>query len=181
MAKTLKFVKLGDLFSDMFHFSKGAKFAQLYTETVPSLAKSSVFYGKVVKKQTHNVQLNFSYSNAVNNLRLKEGKEADFVPSLPKWGTRIPGTPLLMHCKKGETITEAYLMTRVLKSHPSEYYLNGKFVDSVPILDAIRGDMGKSYSNSKHQGTEGEVIIRTFKLTSIKAVTMDVETHVIET
>ena len=181
MAKTLKFVKLGDLFSEMFHFSKGAKFAQLYTEVTPKFNKSSKFYGHVTKKQSHNVQLNFSYPNAVNNLRLKEDKLPDFIPALPSWGTRIPGTPLIMHCKKGEEITEAYLMTRVLKSAPSVYCFDGLVVDSIPMLDAIKKETYKSNSGSKNQGTESEVIIRTFKLSSIKAVTMDGETHVIET
>ena len=85
-----------------------------------------------------------------------------------------------MHCKKGETETNAYLMTRVLKSSPSEYYLDNKIVDDVPTLDAIRGDMNKSYSNKKHQGVENEVIIRTFRLSSIKAITMDGKTLIVE-
>jgi|ERR1035437_8457504 hypothetical protein len=180
MAKSLKFINVADFFSEMFHFSKGAKFAQLYTETVPDLPKKSPYYGLVTKKQSHNVQLNFSYSNAVNNMRLKEDKEADFVAAAPKWGTRIPGTPIIMHCKKNSTVTEAYLMTRVLKSAPSEYYLDGKFVDDVPTLDAIRGNMNKVYDNKAHQGVEKEVIIRTFKLSSIKAITIDGETKVVE-
>lgn len=180
MAKSLKFISLGDFFSEMYHFSKGAKFAQLYVETVPDLPKKSVYNGRVTKKQSHNIQLNFSYVNAVNNMRLKEDKEADFVASPIKWGVRIPGTPLIMHKKKNASETEAYLMTRVLKSNSSEYYLDGKFVDSVPVLDAIRNDMSKSYDNKKHQGTDGEVIIRTFKFSSIKGITIDGETKVVE-
>jgi uncharacterized protein affecting Mg2+/Co2+ transport len=58
--------------------------------------------------------------------------------------------------------------------------LDGRSVDDVPTLDLLRGDMNKSYSNSKHQGTDSEVIIRTFKLASIKAITIDHETHVVE-
>lgn len=180
MAKSLKFIKLGDFFSEMFHFTKGAKFAQLYTETRIELPMSSIYRNRVTKKQNHNVQLNFSYSNAVNNMRLKEDKEADFVAAAPKWGTRIPGTPIIMHCKKGETETNAYLMTRVFKSSPSEYYLDNKFVDDIPTVDAIRGDMNKPYSNKAHQGIEKEVIIRTFKLSSIRAITMDGQTHIVE-
>ena len=176
MAKAIKFGSLGDLFSKAFHFSKGAKFAQIYTETELDLPKSSQYYGRVKKKQNHNVQLNFNYSNAVNNQLMAEGYEPTFTAQAPKWGTRIPGTPLISHVKKGSDITSFYLMTRPLRSSQADYYLDGKFVDSIPLLDAIRGDMKAVYSNAKHQGIEKEVIIRTFALSSIRAITLDGET-----
>jgi hypothetical protein len=180
MSKAIRFGSLGDLFTKSFHVTRGASFAQLYTEVVPDLPKSSPYYGKVTKKQCHNVQLNFSYSNAVNNMRLTEGKEADFTPSLPKWGSRIVGTPLLTHMKKGDTETTFYLITRVLKSQQAGYFLNGEEVLDIPTLDSIRGDMRAPYSNKAHQGIEHEVVIRTFKLNSIRAITMDGETLVVE-
>jgi hypothetical protein len=180
MAKAIKFGSLGDLFSKAFHFTKGASFAQLYTEVEPDLPKSSEFYGRVKKKQNHNVQLNFNYSNAVNNQLMMEGSEPTFAAQAPKWGTRIPGTPLISHVKKGSDITSFYLMTRVLRSSPADYFLDGVFVDSIPMLAAIMGDMPARYSNAKHQGIEKEVIIRTFKLDSIRAITMDGETLVVE-
>ena len=197
MAKTIKFGSLGDLFSKAFHFTKGASFAQLYTETEVDLTKSALsdvqatflptqplhlWAGykdiKVTKKQSHNCQLNFNYSNAVNNQRMAEGGDCDFVAQAPKWGTRIPGTPLISHVKKGSDITSFYLMTRVLRSTPSDYYINGKFVDSIPVVEAIQNSI-KHYP-SKSQGIEKEVIIRTFKLDSIRAITMDGETLVVE-
>ena len=51
MAKSLKFVNLGDFFSEMFHFTKGAKFAQLYTETRVELPMTSPYRNRVTKKQ----------------------------------------------------------------------------------------------------------------------------------
>lgn len=180
MSKPIRFGSLGDLFSKAFHITKGASFAQLYTEVTPDLPKSSKYCGRVTKKQCHNVQLNFSYQNAVNNQLMLEGREADFIASIPKWGTRIPGTPLISHIKKGETETSFYLMTRVLKSQQAAYFLDGKEVLDVPIVDAIRGDMRAPYNNKAHQGIEKEVIIRTFKLDSIRAITMDGETLVVE-
>lgn len=197
MAKAIKFGSLGDLFSKAFHITKGATFASLYTETEVDLTLGAieevkeVFLPtqplhlwndykdiKVTKKQNHNCQLNFSYSNAVNNQRMLEGGDPDFIPQAPKWGTRIPGTPLISHIKKGSDITSFYLMTRVLRSTPSDYYINGKFVDSIPVVEAIKGNV--RHYPSKSQGTEKEIVIRTFKLDSIKAITMDGETLVVE-
>lgn len=176
----IKFGSLGDLFSKAFHFSKGAKFAQLYTEVDVPLPKSSKYHGRVKKKQEHNVQLNFNYANAVNNQLMMEGLDPTFKPAIPSWGQRIPGTPLISHCKKGTDITSFYLMTRVLRSSQAGYFLDGRPVLDIPVLDAIRGDMKAVYSNKKHQGIEKEVIIRTFKLDSIRAITMDGETLVVE-
>lgn len=178
-AKAIKFGTLGDLFSKAYHFTKGAKFAQIHTAVDPIKAKASIYAGRVVKRQSHNVQLNFSYSNAVNNQRMAEGLDPDFVPQAPKWGTRVPGTPLISHTKKGTDITSFYLMTRVLRSMPASYYLDGQQVLDVLLLDDVLGHTRASYSN-KSQGLEKEIIIRTFKLDSIKAITMDGETLVVE-
>jgi len=180
VSKSIRFGSLGDLFTKAYHFTRGTSFAQLYTEVEVPLPKSSPYHDRVKKRQCHNVQLNFSYSNAVNNMRLQENLEPTFIPSIPKWGTRLPGTPLISHLKKGDTETTFYLMTRVLKSQQADYYLDGRPVYDIPILDAIRDDMRAPYSNRKHQGVEHEVIIRTFKLNSIRAITMGGETLVVE-
>ena len=179
MAKSLRFVDLGEFFTEMFNFTKGAKFAQLYTLTDVSLPKSNQYHGRVTKQSCINVQLNFNYANAVNNMREKEGKERDFTPAAIKWGTRIPYTPLIMHTRKGETEQTAYLMTRVLRFNPPAYFIDGKQVLDIPTLDEIKDDLA-SYSNKEHQGVDQEVIIRTYKLSSIKAITLDGETLVVE-
>jgi hypothetical protein len=179
MSKPIKFGTLGDLFSKAFHFTKGAKFAQIYTSVDPIESKGSEYAGRVQKKQNHNVQLNFSYQNAVNNQRIAEGLDHDFIAQAPKWGTRIPGTPLISHIKKGSDITSFYLMTRVLRSSPASYYLDGNQILDAPLLDEVLGHTKATYSN-KSQGTEKEICIRTFKLDSIRAITLDSETLVVE-
>lgn len=179
MAKRLRFVDLGEFFTEMFNFSKGAKFAQLYTLTEVPLPKSNQYHGRVTKQSCINVQLNFNYSNAVNNQLEKEGKSRDFSAGKLPWGTRISGTPLLMHTKKGSTEPTAYLVARVLRFLAPTYFLDGLQVLDLPILEAIKEDLG-SYSNAEHQGVEKEIVIRTYKLSSIKAITLDGETLVVE-
>lgn len=180
MATPIRFVDVPDLFTRLFNVTKGATFAQLFVVTKPPLPKSSCYYDRVEKKQTHNVQLNGIYSNAVNNQLMAEGKEPEFVPKELSWGVRIPGTPLLQHRKKGESEVSTYLMTRVLKSSPSSFFLDGKHIDDLPTLDLVLGHMRQPYSNKAHQGVDKEIIIRTFKLDSIRAITLDGETLIVE-
>ena len=58
------------------------------------------YHGKVFKEQVSNVFINFNYQNSVNRARLKEGKDADFVPQYRAWGQKVPGTPLVLHENK---------------------------------------------------------------------------------
>jgi hypothetical protein len=57
----------------------------LVTETIPTMNKGgNPYYGEIIKKSKSNFLLCTDYSKRVNNNRVKEGKENDFVPQSPK-------------------------------------------------------------------------------------------------
>jgi hypothetical protein len=178
----MKFVELQDLISKLYT-EKDPTFLGLHVETVPEMRKGgNPFLGRVYTRQHHNCQINFNYQAAVNRVLDKEGKEADFQASPLKWGTPIEGTPFLVHTKKGDSSPTVYLRTRILHSKMKEFFLDGKFVDSIPLREQILSFIPAKSESYQHQGvsSEHEVIVRTFKMDSIKAAIYRGETYIVE-
>lgn len=178
----MKWIEASQLLTDLSK-RKGAQFVTIYTETVPPMLKTNnPFLGRVFCRQRHNVQLNFLYEAAVNRVRDKEGKIPDFEAKLPKWGTQIEGTPFRIHLKKGDSEPTVYLRTRVLRSEVKEYYLDKQFVDDLPTRDQIISFIPKKEGSWASQGVdeEHEIIVRDFKVVSIRAITHNGETYIIE-
>lgn len=176
----MKLVDTKELFTKLFN-QNGATFVGLLTEVIPPMRKTgNPYLNKVTKRQFHNVQIGFNYTNAINNRRDKEGEEKDFVASPRKWGRRINGTPIVEHVKSGEYGVNYYLETRVLNSQKPDYYLNGVKLNNEVVLNDVLSFMSKKHSNAEHQGVENEVIVRDFRLDSIIAVTLNKETYIVE-
>lgn len=179
----MKTLDLQQFFTHLYQ-SKPGTFVGLTTETVPDMRKSdNPFFGRVTKRSFTTVQIGASYANAVNNRREKEGVVdiEPFTPKPRKWGVRINGTPLVIHVKKGEDSPRYYMECRVLQTnHEPEYYLDGVFVDSIPLRDQILSFISPKSSNAAWQGVTDEIILRDYALDSIVQVKMDKETYVIE-
>lgn len=133
-------------------------FLSLLAVTEPKLRKGCPALG--VRKISKILGIaNFRYENSVNSQREREGKPANF-ESLPRtWGERILGCPLVAH--KGEFYLEVKV-ERVLKS---ARYVDGqgRFISRdiiAPYLPPSR--------DSGRQGTEKAVILRDYKLSSIR-------------
>lgn len=179
----MKTLDLNQFFTHLYQ-SRPGTFVGLTTETVPDMRKTgNPFLGRVTKRSFTTVQIGASYANAVNNRREKEGV-ADIEPFTPKprkWGVRINGTPLVIHVKKGEDKPRYYMECRVLSvNHEPEYYLDGRFVDSIPLRDQILSFISAPSSNAAWQGVTDEIILRDYALDSIVQVKMDKEVYVIE-
>lgn len=179
----MKTLDLNEFFTKLY-VSRPGTFVGLTTETVPDMRKTdNPFFGRVTKRSFTTVQIGASYANAVNNRREKEGV-ADIEPFTPKprkWGVRINGTPLVIHVKKGEDKPRYYMECRVLQTnHEPEYYLDGVFVDNIPLRDQILSFISAPSSNAAWQGVTDEIILRDYALDSIVQVKMDKETYVIE-
>lgn len=179
----MKTLDLNEFFTKLY-VSRPGTFVGLTTETVPDMRKTdNPFFGRVTKRSFTTVQIGASYANAVNNRREKEGV-ADIEPFTPKprkWGVRINGTPLVIHVKKGEDKPRYYMECRVLQTnHEPQYYLDGRFVDSIPLRDQILSFISPKSSNAAWQGVADEIILRDYALDSIVQVKMDKETYVIE-
>lgn len=146
-----------------------ATFATITTVTEPKMNKGgNPYFGRIRKKQTMNVTINFDYANSVNNQLKKEDKEAAFVPHARKWGERIQGTCLIQH--KGQVYLEAKPNG---KPSASEYFCDGQSIDKSEIALYLP----KVNSNAEHQGVEKEIIIRDFKLSSISAIKLQGEQY----
>jgi len=108
-----------------------------------------------------------SSSNAYNNMVKKrlaaEGKAPEsFVLGQRVWGERMPDTPFIQH--KGELYLEAIF----LKAPKTvTYFLDGEVIDK----DAIEG-LKVDASEGEQGGLDNKVIIRTYKLASIKQIKM---------
>ena len=153
--------------------TKGATFAQVICVTDPKLKKTNnPFYvdGKcvVVKENVLNVTINFIYANSVNNQRAREGKETTFTPHPRKWGVRVPNSSLVEH--NGTT----YLECRV-NNVKSTQYIDTRTGNVVPFEDIQ--EFLPSKSSSSTQGTSKEIIVRDFKLSSIKQINLNKEQY----
>lgn len=159
-----------ETFIDLIKGSKGATFITFVAETAPKLPKSNPLHGRLTKKSEVNAQINFSYENAVNNRLQTEGKDADFKSSGLKWGDKD-------HCNSIiENKGEFYLQVRVLKSLESEYYVDGKLVRKEEIKD----NLPERKSSADSQGVDKEIVIRSYKVSNIRKVTMNGFNYIIQ-
>lgn len=179
----MKLLEATEFLSKLSKEKKGPEFISLTVKTVPEMRKGgNPFIGRVFKVNTLNCQINGIYQNAVNNAREKEGSERTFEAAPLKWGMHVPDSPFIVHTKKGESKPSFYLQTRVLHSSTPDYYLDGKFIESLPLRDQVISFIPGKSQNCETQGVSGEneVIIRTFRLDSIMQMKYRGETYIID-
>jgi len=108
-----------------------------------------------------------AYSNMVKRRLEAEGKNAEqFILGVRAWGERIPNTPLIDH--NGEI----YLETIFLRAGTVKY-----LVDGVETAAADITGLPPRKEEAEQGGLDNKVIIRTYKVSSIKRVTIDKETY----
>lgn len=143
---------------------EGNTFIGLTTETTPKLTggKKNPMQGEITKRVVSSVQVftnknGSAYAAKVQRGLDSEGKGATFELSPRVWGERVEGTPFVTH--KGTD----YLEVIFNKAISTEYFHNGQ-----PIAkDEIEG-LPASKPEGKQGGLDEKVIIRTYKLDSIK-------------
>jgi hypothetical protein len=137
------------------------------------------YLDRLFKKQVSNVFINFSYTNAVNKRLVKEGKEATFEAKERAWGDRVMNpdtgkqTPLITH--NGAFYLEAGFITK--NSPKVEYQLDGEPVEDTALFE----NWLPKTNTSSRQGLsdENEVVLRTFKLDSVREVKVNGTTYVV--
>lgn len=147
---------------------KGATFATLITETDARLRKTGNPYGNVRKVSRVNVCLGFKYEAAVNRQLVREGAAADFQAAERAWGEHVEGAPLV------ENKGKLYLNAKVERSLGHEYFAEDgtplSHADVAPFLPA---------KGANRQGTEKEIIVRTYSLDSIRSLAYGGEQYVL--
>jgi hypothetical protein len=146
----------------------GTTFIAIDTVTDVKLTggKKNPFQGRVTKvMHGANVQVfqnknSNGYANMVNRRLEAEGSNATFELSPRAWGTRIPNSPIVEH--KGEF----YLEVIFVRAGHSEYCVDGIVTPS----DQLEGLPVATVSEGGQGGLENKVIIRTFKISSIRRI-----------
>lgn len=135
----------------------------LVTETIPAMNKTgNPYYKEIVKKSRCNYLLCTDYGKRVNNNRIKEEKENDFVPQAPKGKKHL--SPCVLTDEKTET--KLYLFVeRFDEIKPKVQY----FYNDEPIDKAMFEAFLPKPSASNTQELEREVKPLTYLFDSIVA------------
>lgn len=143
----------------------GGTFVGMDTETAVTLlgGKKNPQQGRVTKRHTGARVMCFSntrgsaYDKMVKRRLADEGKDPEtFTLSPRSWGERIAGTAFVEH--KGEH----YLEVIFLAAGNTEYLLDGQPIAKTAI-EGLKADA----EPTGQAGLENQVVIRTFKLSSI--------------
>lgn len=154
----------------------GASFAGMDSITDVKLTggKSNPQLGRITKVHTGaNIMLftnkaTNAYRAMVQRRLVKESKNPEDFKLQPRvWGTRVPNSPFVEH--KGAH----YMEVIFIKAGESTYELDGKPIDKADIIGLPKSrDEGRD-KPSGQGGLEDKVVIRTYKLSSIKAIRID--------
>lgn len=123
---------------------KGCQFAHIVTLTEVKIPKKLGIVGVVTKQYEGEVQLNYSYENAVNNRLEKQGDERTFVADQLRWGTWEIVNKIITH--KGAKYLRYYAFKGSNKPKV-EYFVDGKSATSEELA------IIKAYEQSKYKGS----------------------------
>ncbi|RDJ35712.1 MAG: hypothetical protein DWQ19_12915 [Crenarchaeota archaeon] len=167
---------------ELLERQRGASFVTIIARTKPQFigGKSSPMVG-VEKVSRVNGVVNWSYQNAVNNQRTREGQPLDeqgevefFEPEPRSWGQRLHDEvgrllPTVEH--KGRT----YLELKVQKSIEYSFYRDDQRIPNEEVLPHLRKN-----TEGRRQEVDNPVILRDYALDSIKAIRLDGELYVVQ-
>jgi hypothetical protein len=140
----------------------------------PTMRKTNnPFIGRVKKVSRVNGMVGWNYQNSVNNQREREGNEEEFVAHPRKWGERVQGTPFVTH--KGQV----YLELKVQNVQGTTYFLDNRPATDAEI-EAIQAFMPKRAGSGRQQ-VDKAVILRDYKMSSIKAFRAFGQEHILAT
>ena len=121
----------------------------------------------ITKLVNYNMLLNANYQNMVNNARVREGKEADFVAK-ENWFTPVnDGFNGSIVAKKSDMACE-YLKFACNNANTEKYFVNGKEATTTE-LEIIK-EFKQKPSKAVNQGLENDVVIRTIKVEGIEEI-----------
>lgn len=152
-----------------------ATFANFVIETDAKLKKTGNPYKdeNVRKVSKYNVQLNFNYTNAVNNQLEREGKEANF-EAQENWHTKkYDSFNGCVAMKMEGNQRQEYLFFRKMDVQRIGFMMNDK-VATPEQVETIKVFL-PSKSAPKNQGTDKPIEVQTVKLQNIKLLSLEGE------
>ncbi len=156
----------------MLYQLNGSEIVTLHTLTDARLRKTSKIdkkiknpYPNMKKYSIVNGLANINYENCVNNQLARENKENDFNAMPPQWGQAINDSKVLkQHINKDGEYNQ-YISFNPRNHIETRYYNDGVEIDKSEIEEFI-----SDKKPSSRQGTDKEVIWRTYKTESILGV-----------
>lgn len=132
----------------------GCKIATITTKTLVKVPKKYGLSGEVTKITHKQVQVGYSYQNAVNNRLSKEGKNTDFVSEPLPWGEWLIPNKLITH--KGSIYFRLYDFKGA--QNDKMYFVSGNKAteEEVNVIKAYEN----SKSSSSKQGLTAENEVR---------------------
>lgn len=115
----------------------------LVTETFTTMNKTdNPYFGQIIKKSKCNFLLCTDYGKRVNNNRVKEDKEADFVPQAPKGKKHL--SPCVLTDEKTET--KLYLFVERFDEIKAQvqYYFNDEPIDKAMFQEFLPKSSGSN-------------------------------------
>jgi len=162
----MKTITQSELVTRLMETDASASFVSIRSETDPRLKRTGNPFnaGAVLKRSATRGLINFRYTNAVNNQRDREGIDEAFEAQPRRWGVHVPDTPLIEH--KGAF----YIEMKVEGITEDPVFFNA--VTGVEIAKPEIEEWLPARRKAQTQGTETEVVVRDFKVASIRGITM---------
>lgn len=165
------------MYMDLFRILdeiKGCKIAYVVLETSVKLPKK-LGLGNVTKRFSGNVQLNYTYQNAVNNRLDKQGDDPNFVSMPLRWGEWEIFNKVISH--KGERYMRYYLMKQTTKPKV-EYFVDGRTASQNEI-DIIKNATKPKPSKRQAQVglTENQVMPKAVSFANVVEMRCDGKTY----
>ena len=157
---------------------KGCQFASIITLTEVKIPKKWGIVGVVTKRYEGEVQLNYTYENAVNNRLEKQGDERTFEAAPLQWGEWEIFNKIITH--KGARYLR-YYGCNTTKKPKVEYFINGR------SATAEESEIIKAYEVSKRkpsarQSAEGlntnQVVARVVAFENVQYLKVGGQTYI---
>lgn len=173
MSKKITISEMRDLLSTR----RGAQFVTIVALTIPPMNKTgNPYYDKatklfrVEKESEVNGVVNWNYENAVTAQRIREGHPEPLFAAEPrKWGSRVIGTPFVVHNVNDEVRTYLEMKVEKIIDGPPIYYLDHEVIEDAKTLAHVKSWITPS-KQAATQETKKEIIIRDYNLKTIKLI-----------
>ena len=157
-----------EIIANFINDGGSAKFANVVAEVGQKLKGGSPLKGYTITKLvSYNMLLNANYQNMVNNQRIRENKDANFV-SKPNWFTKVnDGFNGSIVAKKSDMSCK-YLLFACNNAKTTKYFVNGVEAtkEQIETIKAFRPTTKKP----TNQGVDKPIMPRTIKLEGIKEI-----------
>lgn len=138
----------------------------LIASTIPTMSKKdNPYHGRIIQITSAVGTINWSYQDAVNEQRVKEGKMPDFVADERKWGTKV-GVFI-------EHNNRLYLEVKIEKYSEIKYF----DIEGVEISRDLVEQFFPVRKPSKTQNLYDEIVLRDYEIGNIRSITFQGQTY----